>query len=333
MESRKRSLQNPSPDLAGTCDEWQPGARKFLAGGFCLIVDGTFPRIARVESELHDAVEDPRAAVSALRNGRRPRADLFTFMQRIPDTKRKFPGLHMEWDNLAAVRVTTFEHWWKKQINDKTRNLARQLEKKGGQVRISELDAAFVAGISAVYNETPIRRDRKFWHYGKSLETVEAENATYADRSVFIGAYYEDTLIGFVKLVCEPAFASLMQVISMIEHRDKSPTNALLAKAVEVCADRGIPYLVYAKYVYGRKGADSLTAFKRRNGFERIDLPRYYIPLTLRGRLTLALGLHRGLRELLPKWLVLRLLDLRAKRNARRMTKARGGRDASHRPA
>ena len=317
MEKPIIQCPDAAPDLAGTCDEWRPGASKFLGAGVCLVVNGSFPRTAMAESEFHEPVDDPAAVAASLREGGRSRADIFTFMQRLPDTEPKYAGWRMEWDNIAAVPVTTFEHWWRKQVNDKTRNLARQLEKKGGEVRIAEFDRDFAAGISAIYNETPVRRGRKFWHYGKPLETVQAENATYLDRSVFIGAYHEGKLIGFVKLVCEQAFASLMQVISMIEQRDKSPTNALLAKAVEVCAERRIPYLVYAKYVYGRKGPDSLTDFKRRNGFEKIDLPRYYVPLTLRGRLTLALGLHKGLRELLPPWLVRRLMDVRSRWNAR----------------
>ena len=45
------------------------------------------------------------------------------------------------------------------------------------------LPVAFSRGISNVYNETPIRQGRKFWHYGKSFDQVKAANATYLDRS------------------------------------------------------------------------------------------------------------------------------------------------------
>jgi len=289
-----------------------------LPGGLRLKVRGSFLHTAGLESEFHDDIGDPVPFIAALKSAKPPVADLFTFMQRIPDTAPRWTGLFMEWDNVAAVPITTYDYWWTRQINDKTRNMARRLGKKGGEVRIVPFDDAFVAGICGIYNETPIRQGKKFWHYGKPLEAVRDENATFADRTVFIGAYLQDELIGFIKLVCEPAFASMMQIISMIKHRDKSPTNALVAKAVEVCAERRIPYLVYAKYVYGRKGADTLSEFKNHNAFEQVDLPRYYVPLTLRGKIALKLRLHHGIQERLPQWLLVSLLDLRAKLNARR---------------
>jgi hypothetical protein len=37
-----------------------------------------------------------------------------------------------------------------------------------------------------------------------------------------------------------------MHILSMIRHREKAPTNALIAQAVRSCAERGIPYLWYA---------------------------------------------------------------------------------------
>ena len=45
-----------------------------------------------------------------------------------------------------------------------------------------------------------------------------------------------------------------MQVLSKMGHLDKSPQNALIAKAVEICENEGIPYLTYANYVYERSG-------------------------------------------------------------------------------
>jgi hypothetical protein len=36
------------------------------------------------------------------------------------------------------------------------------------------------------------------------------------------------------------------------------------------------------------------------NGFKSIALPRYFVPLTLTGRVALRLGLHRGAWSLLP---------------------------------
>jgi hypothetical protein len=45
-------------------------------------------------------------------------------------------------------------------------------------------------------------------------------------------------------------------------------------------ARSAVPYLVYSKCAYEKKQRDSLSDFKENNGFQRIDLPRYYVPLT-----------------------------------------------------
>ena len=84
-------------------------------------------------------------------------------------------------------------------------------------------------------------------------------------------------------------------------HQDKAPTNALIAQAVKSCAERGLLYLWYANMSYGKKLADGLADFKRHNGFEKIELPRYYVPLTVAGRLALRLGLHHGMSHLIPE--------------------------------
>jgi hypothetical protein len=89
--------------------------------------------------------------------------------------------------------------------------------------------------------------------------------------------------------------------------------NALLAKAVEVCSQKGISHLVYGKYSYGSNPNTTLAEFKRRNGFERMNFPRYYVPLTLKGRLALMLKLHRSLTQLLPPGLAAFLIKVRAK--------------------
>jgi hypothetical protein len=75
--------------------------------------------------------------------------------------------------------------------------------------------------------------------------------------------------------------------------------NALIAAAVRICDAKGCSHLTYGKYRYPQ-GADSVTAFKHRNGFEEMLMPKYYIPLTVKGRLALKLRLHHGARSLAP---------------------------------
>jgi hypothetical protein len=138
--------------------------------------------------------------------------------------------------------------------------------------------------------------------------------ATFLDSSIFLGAFLNDSLIGFIKLVHDDTRtqAGLMNIVSMVRHRDKAPTNALIAQAVRCCADQGISYLVYARFAYGKKQRSSLTDFKERNGFQRIDLPRYYIPLTHMGWVAHRLGLQHRLVDHLPESVAGKFRKLRA---------------------
>src|SRR5438034_11689237 len=102
----------------------------------------------------------------------------------------------MEWDNLAVLLVSTFDHWWTHQIRFKARNKAKQAEKRGVTFREVPFDKALVEGIWKIYNECPVRQGKPFRHFGKDLETVHKEEATYLDSSIFIGALLGDSLIG-----------------------------------------------------------------------------------------------------------------------------------------
>jgi hypothetical protein len=276
-----------------------------------ICVEGRILRIAHLHGDTYRFVDDPAGIVEGIRKCRE-RVDLFTFAQRLPESEPKF-SYPIEWENAAVLHVTTYEQWWTNQIGFKARNKAKQAEKNGVVLREVPFDDGLVAGIREIYNESPIRQRRRFPHYGKDLDTVRREEATFLDSSIFIGAYFEDKLIGFVKLVPDETStqAGLMNILSMVRYKDKVPTNALLAYAVRACATRGIQYLVYSKFDYGKE-RDSLRDFKERNGFQRIDLPRYYVPLTVLGRAALRLGLHHGLRQRIPQPFAAKLRELRA---------------------
>ncbi|MGH9489870.1 MAG: hypothetical protein ACRD2F_07000 [Terriglobales bacterium] len=216
-------------------------------------------------------------------------------------------------DNFAALRVTSFEDWWERQIGFKARNKAKQAAKRGVEIREMELDDAAAHGIWEIYNETPVRQGRRFPHYGKDLETVRRMSATFPEHGIFIGAFFEGRLIGFIKLVANQAGtqAGLMHILSMAAHRDKAPTNALVAQAVRSCAERGIGYLVYSNFAYGKKERSSLSDFKERNAFQRMDVPRYYVPLTRWGAAAYRLGLHHGWKDRLPESVAARLREAR----------------------
>ena len=57
-----------------------------------------------------------------------------------------------------------------------------------------------VQGIWEIYNECPVRQGRRFPHYGRNIDEVRRMSATFMETSTFIGAYFLEKLIGFMKL-------------------------------------------------------------------------------------------------------------------------------------
>lgn len=279
--------------------------------GKSIRVTGRLLRVARLDGEKYNFPEDAEAFLKGLQNSG-TRIDIVTFLQRLPDTAPKY-DYPFELDNLAVLPVSTFENWWTNQIRSFPRNRARQAEKKGVVLREVPCDEELFRGICEIYNECPIRQGRRFPHYGMTIESCRKYASTFPARSIYVGAFVGDTMIGFIKLVTDEtrSHACLVHILSMVKHKDKAPTNALIAEAVRVCANRNIPYLVYENFSYGKKEGDSLSHFKEVNGFQRMDLPRYYIPLTPLGRIALRFGLHHRLVERIPESVAGKFRDLR----------------------
>jgi hypothetical protein len=275
-------------------------------------IEGRLIRTARLDGEKYRFLDDPAPIVEGLRKSGK-RVDVFTFLQRLPETEPKYKYA-MEWDNFAALPITTFEHWWTKQIGFKARNKAKQAEKHGVILREVPFGEALIQGIWEIYNETPVRQGKRFPHYGMSLEKVRPYAGTFLDESIFIGAFLGERLIGFIKLTMDETRtqAGLMHIVSLISERDKAPTNALVSQAVRACAERKIAYLVYSNFAYGKKQSDSLSDFKERNGFQRINIPRYYVPLTPLGRAAYRAGYHHRLTDILPESYIAKLRAMRS---------------------
>lgn len=277
--------------------------------GRTIVVTGRWLRIAAVRDEEWQegrARLSPGAIVEALRSRHQGlEADIFTFSQPLDDRIPHHP-YRCEWDSWAAIPLTTYDDWWTGRVSTDLRKNVRRAHKVGVVVQESEFNDVLVRGIKRIYDETPVRQGKPFWHYKKELDVVKSENSTYLDRSTFLVAFFGDEIVGFIKIVWADVHAHLMQILALDEHRDKRPVNALIAKAVEVATSRGALFLTYGNYHYAQ-GADSLNEFKRRNGFEEILVPRYFAPLTTQGRLALQMRFHRGIRGLAPPP-VLRLL-------------------------
>jgi hypothetical protein len=281
--------------------------------GLTLVAIGRYPKIAAIKDEEWqegDVLSRVGALITELKRRNDLKADLFTFSQKVTDPTPRFE-FYYEWDNIAAIPIVSYAEWWANRVSTDLRCDVRKAAKRGVTVRPVSFDDSLVRSIMEIYNETPVRQGRPFWHYKKPYDAVKAENATYLGRSDFLGAFVGEELIGFAKIVYVDHIARLMQILSKEAHRKNRPMNALIAKAVEVCEARGCTLLTYGRYRYPQ-GADSVTSFKQRNGFEELLVPRYYIPLTTKGVVALHLRLHRGPRSLVPKPVLRALRRVRA---------------------
>ena len=268
--------------------------------GRTVIVTGRSVKIASIRDAIvaeGELVKNPETFVPALKQSGL-KADVLAFFQRPPDVAPKFPH-HFEWDNYAAVDCGNFDAWWEK-LPQEARKNTRRSAKRGVIVKVAAFDDALAHEIHKLCDESPLRQGKPFWHYGKDFETVKREHSTYLERSEFIGAYFENQLIGFIKVVYVDRIAFIFHILAFNAHYDKRPLNALITETVKICSQKGVKYLVYDKYVYGNKKDSSLVEFKRRNGFEQIDFPAYYHPLTAKGKIFVALRLYRGAVGLLP---------------------------------
>jgi hypothetical protein len=271
-------------------------------------VSGRYFRVARLRHEWCEFLDNPDTFIAELRQ-RPTHASVFTFVPEITDTRASL--LYKKVDiSMAVLHVSTFDQWWN-DIGNKKRNQIRKAAKSGVEVRLVELTAGFAEGVESLYNEAKTRQGRKFYHYGKKASEIEVELGSILDRCILVGAYSQGELVGFMKLYEGTNVLRIIHIIAALKHRDKCVMDALIAKAVELCNQKGIRHLQYGSWTDGGVGA-----FREKHGFGRLVVPRYFVPLTFLGRLMLILNWHRPLRERLPKSLTRMLIMTRARWNS-----------------
>lgn len=222
--------------------------------------------------------------------------DIFTFIERkwccpIANPPSTWARTN---DNISLLEISDYKTWWNA-VGKKTRNMVRKAEKESVNVSVVPQSDKLAEGIFKIYNETPIRQGRAFPHYGEPLDHLT--RVMYLEKkSTYIAAFLQDEIIGFIQLTHGDNIVIVSNILSMQEHMKKGLNNALIAKAVDVCASKGDRWLMY-----GRMGNHpSLDKFKDNNRFLKQDLTRYSIPLTFKGRLAIRLGLHKELKDALP---------------------------------
>lgn len=267
-----------------------------------LIARGKWLKIAHVRGEemREKDLHDPERYCDALKkdNNRIVRADIFSFTQKLPATKPKY-SYYMEWESVAAIPLVSYKQWWER-LPQETRKNVRRAQKRGVTIKVKEFDDELIEGLRGVNNDSPLRQGMRNAYYGLTQEETKDRYREFVGRCDFICAYSSDEMIGFLHLVYREGVAAILNLTTKPSHFDKRPANALMAKAVEICDARGIPYISYGLYNYGNKRVSSLREFKSRNGFQEILVPRYFIPITLWGRLCMRARLHRGFIGILP---------------------------------
>ncbi len=75
--------------------------------------------------------------------------------------------------------------------------------------------------MTEIFNETPIRQGRRFFHYGKDFETVKRQFTRFIFREELIGATIRAKWSGLHMVANAGKYGVLGQIIAKITHRDE----------------------------------------------------------------------------------------------------------------
>jgi hypothetical protein len=227
------------------------------------------------------------------------KVDIFSFIERgwLPQTMNQPKWWTKEQDNVGLLHINSYEKWLKAVVKKTRHNMVRKAEKFGVTTEIfSAINDTLAKDIWKIYNETPIRQNRAFPHYGISVESLK--NMLQGENCIIVVAYSNNEVVGIAQVILGYKVAILSQLLSLQKYWNKAINNALIAKAVEICEKNRVNWLIYGRM---ETAHPSLDSFKRHNGFTKFSLTRFYIPLTRKGRLALRLRLHKDLKDVLPK--------------------------------
>ena len=109
--------------------------------------------MVRSEEMMENELETPELYIEKLKSdqGRTVKADIFTFTQKLPADRPKYP-FTMEWESVAAIHLVSFNEWWES-LPQETRKNVRRSQKRGVVVRIRDFDDDLIHGIRAVNDD------------------------------------------------------------------------------------------------------------------------------------------------------------------------------------
>lgn len=217
--------------------------------------------------------------------------DLFSFIERTflkQATLQKY-GFYSCPETIGLLHFEDFDVWCKT-LPSRERNLIKKAERIGLKTVVADIDEEFILSAQKIYNETPMRQGRRYSGFGITTEDIRKKFENLQSSKV-IGAYYDNQLIGLTWVEFGDQVAAMMSFLSLISYRNKNPNNAMIAYAVKLCTEKGYKYLTYGNMGYN----PGLDFFKKNNGFRRVAVPRYFMPLTFKGQMAVKLNLCRSM--------------------------------------
>jgi len=170
-----------------------------LVDGQEIQITGRISKQVFLKEEWDVDINTPETFIRKLKtNG--IKADLFMFIQRLPESRPKY-NYYMEWDSIAAIPIVTHDYWLKNQVVKNSRKKISYAKRKGVIVKEIEFNDELVKNILEIYHETPIIQGKPNRQYRTDFETAKKLNATFLDRAKFIGAFYKDEMIAYIKKI------------------------------------------------------------------------------------------------------------------------------------
>ncbi len=198
--------------------------------------------------------------------------DLFSFIERsfLRRHKQHRFGFYTSSETIGLLQIEGFDTWVKS-LRPRERTTIRKADRIGLKTRVVDVDEDFIQSACRIYNETPIRQGRKYSGFGISVDDVRNKFSNLQSSEV-IGAYIDNKLIGLAWIEFGDQVAAMMSFISLTSRRNKNPNNALMARTVKLCHEKGFRYLTYGNMGYN----PGLDFFKKNNGFQRVCNPKVF---------------------------------------------------------
>jgi hypothetical protein len=194
---------------------------------------------------------------------------------------------------IALLSFPSYDDWWSSPRINKTRNHVRAALKAGVSVEAVEeiSDRGTAMEVVRMYNESPIREKRYFPGYGRwNVDSVQGHFKS-DDSSSTLVAKWHGQVVAVDRWKFKGQVAIVASGITSLKARRhfRGIDHLLLAKQIELLAERGVRYVVY-----GKLGViPALDSFKVENGFRPVKVNYNHILFSRKAMVLAKFGLHR----------------------------------------